>query len=590
MLHRRCTAAIVAATLAAGLAAPATAAPRATAAASPAARLHALFDAEWAWRQGELAEVTDGLESKPGDHLPSVTPAAQERRRAYWTKTLAALDSIPVAALSAEDRISIAVFRTSLTAMISNIAFKTYEAPLNSDTFFWGYLAPAQGFASAAEYRRYLGRMRDIPRYFDENVANMRAGLARGYSVPRVGLEGRDKTLEPYVAPGAGNPFLAAFDKMPGTIPAAEQAALRTEAATLVRTTVAPAYAKLLAFMQGTYLPQTRTSIDAFSLPDGKAFYADQIREYTTLDLTADQIHDIGLKEVARIDADMQATMKAAGFKGSFAEFLAFLRADPQFYARTPRELLGFSALVTKKMDGKLKEAFGTLPRYRFTIRPVPDAIAPIYTSGRGGLDACLMNTFDLPARPLYALTALTLHECEPGHSFQAALALEAPSRPAFRRETYFSGYGEGWGLYTEWLGSKLGLYETPYEEFGRETFEMWRAVRLVIDTGMHAKGWSRERALAYLRDNTALSEREVTTEIDRYSGWPGQALSYYLGQLAIRECRAKAEKALGTKFDIRAFHDTVLALGSVPLPVLTARIDRFIAEGGPSPWPKPPA
>jgi uncharacterized protein (DUF885 family) len=260
------------------------------------------------------------------------------------------------------------------------------------------------------------------------------------------------------------------------------------------------------------------------------------------------------------------------------AEFFTFLRTDPQFYAKTPRELLSYSAYVAKKADDKLSETIGLLPRRRHGIRPVPDALAPIYTGGRGGLEACLMNTYNLPARPLYTLASLTLHECTPGHSFQAALALEGPSRPPFRAATSFSGYGEGWGLYTEWLGTIMGIYETPYEDFGRLTYEMWRACRLVIDTGIHQFGWTREQAMSYLRDHAALAEHEITTEIDRYIAWPGQALAYKLGELQIRRHRREAEEALGAKFDQRRFHDAILAIGSVPLPVLAERMTQFVA------------
>jgi uncharacterized protein (DUF885 family) len=274
----------------------------------------------------------------------------------------------------------------------------------------------------------------------------------------------------------------------------------------------------------------------------------------------------------------MKATIAKTGFKGSFPEFLQFLRSDPRFYAKTPAELLGFASYVAKRMDGKLKDVFTVLPRYRFTIRPVPDAIAPIYTSGRGGLSACLFNTYDLKSRPLYNLTSLVLHECVPGHSHQAAMALEAPDRPAFRRETYFSGYGEGWGLYTEWLGTKLGMYETPYDEFGRETFEMWRAARLVIDTGMHSMGWSRQQAIDYLASHTALAQLDIENEVDRYISWPGQALAYKLGELKMRELRGLAETELGPKFDQRTFHDTLLAMGSVPLPVMEREMKAWIA------------
>ena len=276
-----------------------------------------------------------------------------------------------------------------------------------------------------------------------------------------------------------------------------------------------------------------------------------------------------------RIRAEMERIKSEAGYKGTLAEFFTFLRTDPQFYAKTPRELLSYSAYVSKKADWKLSETIGFLPRRRHGIRPVPEALAPIYTGGRGGLEACLMNTYNLPARPLYTLAALTLHECTPGHSFQAALALEGPERPAFRRSTSFSGYGEGWGLYTEWLGTVMGIYETPYEDFGRLTYEMWRACRLVIDTGIHQFGWTREQAMSYLRDRAPLAEHEITTEIDRYIAWPGQALAYKLGQLEILRLRDEARARLGAAFDIRAFHDAVLGNGALGLEALRSIVER---------------
>jgi uncharacterized protein (DUF885 family) len=280
---------------------------------------------------------------------------------------------------------------------------------------------------------------------------------------------------------------------------------------------------------------------------------------------------------VARIDAEMHKTMADSGFKGSMAEFLTFLKTDPQFYAKTPDELMGVSAYVAKRVDGVIGEHFGTLPRRRFGIIPVPDALAPFYTSGRGGLENCMMNTYDLAHRPLYNIPALTLHECEPGHSFQAAVSIEQKALPAFRRTLYSSGMGEGWGLYSEWLGNELGIYRTPYEHFGQESYEMWRAARLVIDTGIHRYGWSRQQAIDYLASHTALPQHEVETEVDRYISWPGQALAYKLGLMTILRLRHEAETTLGPKFDERRFHDTILALGSVPLGVLEDRIHAFI-------------
>ena len=542
--------------------------------------LRALYTDEWNWRQQEFArEKVEGRWQAAG-RMPAIAPADWERRAAYWKQVIEALDAIPVAELSPAERINAAVFRSMVEADYNSAAWRTWEAPFNSDSFFWGYLAPRQPYVREGDWERLFGRLRDLPAYFDQQIANMEQGLARGWSVPRVSIEGRDRTLEPYVRADAGNPFLAAIEAMPASIPEPRRSQLQAEGRRLVAENVVPAYTRLLGFIRDQYMPRARQTIAARDLPDGEAFYRTQVREYVTRDMDPAEIHEIGLAEVARISAEMREVMARAGFQGSFEEFLRYLRTDPKFYARTPRELLAHASYVAKKVDGQLKHVFGTLPRYRFTILPVPDDIAPIYTSGRGGLDACLFNTYDLASRPLYNLPALVVHECAPGHSFQAALALEAPARPEFRQNIYFSGYGEGWGLYTEWLGTQMGIYETPYDEFGRLTFEMWRAARLVIDTGIHAYGWSRQQAIDYLSSHTALAQHDVVTEVDRYISWPGQALAYYLGYRTMLDLRQEAERELGAAFDPRPFHDTVLNLGSVPLPVLEEQVRAFIASG----------
>jgi uncharacterized protein (DUF885 family) len=551
-------------------------------------RLRALYTAEFTWRQQSLGRGGEGARGMTAS-FPHVDAATQQEHLAYWVRTLATLDSIPLTELSPDERVNAQVFRATVTALANDVRFRAYEMPFNSDTFFWSEFTPRQGFTTADEYRRYLARLRDVPRYFDEQITNMRAGLARGFSVPRVSIMGRDRTIEPYVKGDSTNPLFAPFAAMPASLPASDGAALRAEGLGVLRDVTAPAYAKLLGMIRTEYMPRARTTLAATAMPDGAAFYQSQIEKYTTLTLTPQDIHAIGLAEVARIDSDMVATMRKSGFKGTMPQFLRFLRTDPRFYARTPHELLAEAAYVSKKADGKLRETIGLLPRYRNAILPVPDAIAPIYTAGRGGLESCLMNTYDLPSRTLYTIPALVLHECTPGHSFQAALALEGPDRPAFRRAGGFSGYGEGWGLYTEWLGTLMGIYETPYEEFGRETYEIWRACRLVIDTGIHQYGWTRQQAVDYLRQHSALSYHEIDTEVDRYISWPGQALAYKLGELQIRRERREAEAALGDKFDQRKFHDAILALGSVPLPVLEERMKQFIADGGNNP-PMAPA
>ncbi|WP_299322891.1 DUF885 family protein [Parasphingopyxis sp.] len=545
-------------------------------------QLRALYEADWEWQMQEFAVTrnADG-ELTPGSGLPVVTPEAQMRRLAHREDTLRQLDAIPVEVLSDNERINAAVFRTNLEIAIADARFREWEMPLNSDTAFWTGLNPRPGQLTTAEdYRRFLGRLADIPRFFAENIANMRAGLARGFTVPQVTLAGRDAAIVPFAETDPeANPFFASFARMPMTIPAAEQEALRAEARTVIRDAVAPAFADLLRFYREDYYPGARPDTAASALPNGADYYAAQVREYTTLDMTAEEIHQIGLAEVARIRADMEATIAETGFEGSFDEFLEFLRTDPQFYAETPEELMMFVAWVAVRVNATLGDVIGLLPRRRFTILPVPDEIAPFYTAGRGGLESCLMNTYNLPSRPLYNLPALTLHECAPGHSMQFALAEEQEAGPEFRRYTYFSGYGEGWGLYVEYLGTEMGIYRTPYEHFGRMTYEMWRAARLVIDTGLHHYGWSRQQAIDYLASNTALSDHEVATEIDRYISWPGQALAYKLGELKIRELRADAEAALGEDFDRRPFHDAILALGSVPLSTLESEMRRWIAD-----------
>ncbi|WP_115529264.1 MULTISPECIES: DUF885 domain-containing protein [Xanthomonas] len=567
------------------VAAPPVAAPATLTAEAPAdARFRAIYEKEWAWRQAETGQADEDTDTT-GDNtkLPDVGAAAQQARLTVWEGVLTQLDGIDPKQLSPANQINLAIYRPQVENLVAEVRLRLYEMPFNSDSSFWsnlGFMAQ-RPMKTAAEYRAYIARLNDVPRYFDQQIVNMRTGLARGFSVPRAVLDGRDVSIATVaeVKDPTESTFYAPFKQLPAQIPAAEQAQLRAQAKAAVSGAVLPAYAKLLTFFRTDYMPKARTTLAAEALPDGKAFYRQQIREYTTLELTPEQIHQIGLDEVARIQTQMNAIIQQVGFKGSFAQFLTFLRTDPQFYAKTPQELLDRAAWISKRVDGQVGKFIGTLPRGRFTIKPVPADIAPFWTAGRGGATTYWVNTYNLPSRPLYNLPALTLHESSPGHSLQGSLALEQGEQPAFRRENYISAYGEGWALYTEKLGQEMGIYETPYEEFGRLTYEMWRACRLVIDTGVHHDGWTREQALAYLRDRTALSEHEVTTEVDRYISWPGQALSYKLGEITIVKLRAEAERELGERFDIKAFHDVVLKQGSVTLPVLEQQVRAFIAE-----------
>ena len=548
-----------------------------------------IYKAEWDWRMQQAPgwdEDSDNSARKPSMQLADVGAEAQAKRLAYLDGVLEKLDAVDAGKLSAANRVNYAVYRPQIEHMAAEIRFRDYEMPFNADSSFWsdlGFMTRAD-LRDAAAYRAYAARLRDVPRYFGQQTANMRAGLARGFSVPRAVLDGRDGSIAMVAGleDAASSNFYDPYRKMPATIPAAEQEALRAEGRAAIREAVVPAFAGLLAFFRNDYMPGARTTLAAEAMPDGAAWYREQIRKYTTLDLSPDEIHAIGLREVASIRAEMDAIIGKLGFEGTsqatrFADFLQFLRSDPQFYAKTPQELLNDAAWISKRVDGEVGKLIGTLPRGRFTIVPVPADIAPFWTAGRGGADTYWLNTYDLPSRPLYNLPALTLHESSPGHSLQQSLVREQGELPEFRKE-YISAYGEGWGLYSEWLGKEMGIYETPYEDFGRLTYAMWRACRLVIDTGVHHKGWSRDQALAYLRDNTALSEHEVTTEVDRYISWPGQALSYKLGELTIMRLRREAEAALGAKFDVRAFHDAVLAQGSVPLPVLESQVRGWVA------------
>ncbi|PMQ04735.1 hypothetical protein DyAD56_13035 [Dyella sp. AD56] len=553
------------------------------------ARFKQIYEQEWAWRNGQSGISSSGEAQPNGSRLDNVDAANQQKRQDYWQKVSNELDGIDVKQLSPEEQVNYAVYRAQIQNQLAAQKFKQWQMPFNSDSAFWselGYVLDSDKLRTVQDYQRYLDRLNEVPAYFQQQIDNMRDGLARGFTVPKEVLKGRDVSIASVseLKDPTQSSFYEPFKKMPSTMPAADAAKLQQQAKQAISGKVIPAYANLLTFFRNEYVPKARTTLAAEAMPDGKAWYRQQIIEYTTLDLDPDTIQKVGQEQVAKIHAEMVKTMQETGFKGSFADFLHFLRTDPQFYAKTPDELLMRTAWVAKQVDAQLGKEFGRLPRQRFAIVPVPDDIAPYYTSGRGGPGTYLVNTYDLPSRPLYNMPALTLHESMPGHSLQLSLAAEQHGQPDFRREGYISAYGEGWGLYSEYLGNEMGIYKTPYERFGYLTYQMWRACRLVVDTGIHHLGWTRQQAIDFMTQNTALSDREIANEVDRYISWPGQALSYELGYLKILELRQKAEQALGPKFDIRHFHDTVLQIGSVPLPVLEKRVERFIADGGPEP------
>ena len=558
--------------------ASAPASASATSAAAVDAQFRAIAEEEYAWRQKEMPSRA----SKPSN-LPDVSAATQQRRLAYWTDIQNRLNAISLDQLSPSERTNYAVYRHQIDNYVDDGRHRLYEMPFNSDSSFWSSISGManQTFTSVEDYERYLSQLRDTPRYFDQQIVNMRAGLARGFTQPKASLVGRDVSILAVTEPTdpQANPFYKPFIDMPQSVSEAERQRLRAAAVQVIQQQVVPAHRTLLSFIRDEYVPGARDTLGANRLPNGDDFYQTQIRQYTSVNLTPDQIHQIGRAEVARIRAEMEAVMRSTGYTGDFAQFITFLKTDPQFQYEKPEHLLWHGAWVIKKVDGKMGQYFNLKPRDTFSLVPVPDAIAPFYTAGRGGNGTCLLNTYDLPSRPRYNIPALTVHECNPGHAWHGVLRREHAKLPEWRSQAGISAFGEGWALYTEKLAVEMGIYEDAYEDFGRLNYEMWRAARLVIDTGLHSKGWTRDQAIAFLSENTALSDHEVGTEIDRYITWPGQALAYKLGEIEIVRLRRQAEAELGADFDIKAFHDHLLALGVATIPAMTAEMEAFIAE-----------
>jgi uncharacterized protein (DUF885 family) len=559
-------------------------------AADEVTKLHDLFAREWETRLREdpLFATSVGRHEYD-DRLPSLALADLQRQTAEAKGTLAELAAIDRSKLPPAEAVNYDIFRRQLENGIASFELGDYQMPFNADSGFhtgFSRLPEDVPLATVKDYENYISRLKAWPRYVREELELMRLGIKRGMTVPRATLNGYEGSITAHVLDEAEKSvFWAPFEKLPVTIPETQRERLRREGRTAVTAGAIAGYREFLDFFRKEYLPNARKTLGASELPNGRAFYAQQIRQYTTLDMTPEEIHKLGLGEVERISREMNAVMKQVGFQGDFAAFLKFLRTDPRFYVKTPQELLERASWIAKQIDGKLPSLFKTLPRLPYTVLPVPPDIAPKYTSGRyveapqGSLQPGIywVNTYQLESRPLYNLEALTLHEAVPGHHLQVARSRELEDLPNFRRFSYISAFGEGWGLYSEWLGVEAGIYTDPYSNFGRLTYEMWRACRLVVDTGVHATGWTRQQAIDYLSTRTALPLHEVETEVDRYISWPGQALSYKLGELKIKELRKRAEQALGGRFDVREFHDVVLGSGSVPLNVLESNVDRWI-------------
>lgn len=517
------------------------------------------------------------------DMSPEALANRQQQRLALQQQLLA----VDKSTLSEQDKINHAILAYRLANEIDQYRFNGHLMPLTAESGFHTGLAfsfQRSALRQAEDYERYLQRLAAVPTYFSQQINLMRQGLAQGITQPAVVLTGFEQSIASYITPPEQSVFFQPLQRKSELISEQQFSQWQQQASELINQGVNPALQQFYTFMVEEYIPGARQDIAAANLPNGQAFYQNRIEHYTTLQLTPQQIHDIGLAEVSRIRAEMQSVIDELGFAGSFAEFVQFLREDPQFYPQSADELLRYAAWLAKRADAQLPRFFKLLPRTPYGIMEVPAEIAPKYTTGRYSGAArddqpgyYWVNTYALNRRPLYEMEALTLHEAVPGHHLQIALAQEQGELPDYRRSFYTSAFGEGWGLYAEYLGLEMGFYQDPYSNFGRLTYEMWRAARLVVDTGMHSLGWSRQQAIDFLASNTALSMHNVQTEIDRYISWPAQALSYKLGEITIRRLRAQAEQALGEKFDIRTFHQVVLANGSVPLEILEQQVQQYI-------------
>jgi uncharacterized protein (DUF885 family) len=564
----------------------------ATAASPPdaAGAFKVLLADHWAWtlRNSPLLATQIGVhdyDTELGD--PSLAQA--DREAAQAAAFVARLDAIGSAGLSDADRTSAAILRRRLSTAIEANRFSERAIQFSNRGGWHTYFAdlPLQlPFFTHADYDSYLARLAKIPAYAAASTAVTRVAIAHGDVLPCSIMGGFETSITGEITEPAQSRFYAPFLTKPGTIAPADWVALQARAVTVIRDAVNPAYTAYAKFYRTEYAPKCRTTIGASALPDGPAYYAFKAREQTTTTMSPDDIHRLGLSEVARIRAEMDALVASTGFKGDRAAYIAMLRTNPKYYATTPHQLMAEAALVAKTVDGWMPKLFGHLPRLPYTVREIPAATADGTTTAyynEGNLNAGVagtyyVNTTHLDQRPLFEMVALTIHEAVPGHHNQISLAQELDLPPFRRYATFFTAFVEGWGLYSERLGLDMGLYDTPEKQMGRLSYEMWRACRLVVDTGIHAKGWSKAQAVAFMADNTALSASNIDAEVNRYLADPGQALAYKIGELTIRRLRTRAETELGPKFDIRAFHDAILEAGAVPMDLLEARMTAWIA------------
>jgi len=532
----------------------------------------------------------DGYDSKDYP-LGLVTKEYYKSESIFAKKLLEELQEINIEKLNENDLISYELLKFELNDIVDYFHFERYLNPLLSDSGFHSSLNyMVRPLSNHNKVIEYLNKLNSLPEFVDQNLNNIRDGLDKGVSQPLVIFEGYESTYDDHITINyLDNYFYSPFKNLPVDIPDNQLDSINNAAKITINEVVVPQFKRIKQFFENEYYPKTRTDIGVSSIPNGKEYYQNRINYFTTSkEYTAEKIHQIGLDEVARIKSEMENIIEELKFQGSFEDFFEFLRSDDQFYAKTPKELLMFARDVAKRADEQLPRFFKTLPRKPYGVAPVPDAIAPKYTSGRyvgtskNSTDPGYywVNTYDLKSRTLYTIPALTVHEAVPGHHLQGALNNELGDKiPRFRKNLYLSAYGEGWGLYTEYLAQEMGLYTTPYEEFGKLTYEMWRACRLVVDTGIHSLGWSKHMVLDYMSSNTALSLHEINTETDRYISWPGQALSYKIGEIKIRELRSLAEDKLGSDFNIRDFHEIILSEGTVTLSILESRVLKYIEK-----------
>lgn len=555
-------------------------------------KLSALLEQIWQYQLSvDPIKATRYQNNRYNDRLKDFSVEALEADYQQNQQFLTRLLTISDDQLNHQQKISKLMQQRELQNDIDLYRFNAHYMPITSESGFYSALAflPASApFKTEQDYQDYLARLAQFPRYFEQQIAWMKKGIETRRVQPKVVLIGFEESIKKFVTKDPhDSQFFAPFTRLKDSgFSPAQQARLYTQGEAAIDQSVLPAYQAFYDFLVAEYIPSAKQNIAASTWQNGAAFYQNRSNYYTSTTLDVADIHQTGLSEVKRIRSEMQSVLDTLNFEGDINQFIQHLRTSPEFYAKSADELLMRASYIAKRIDATLPQLFYTLPRIPYGVAPVPDNIAPKYTTGRyisptrdDQPGYYWVNTYALDKRPLYALPALTLHEAVPGHHLQISLASEMQDLPPVRRYTYISAFGEGWGLYSEYLGKEVGIYTTPYEEFGRLSYEMWRACRLVVDTGMHMQGWSRQQAIDYMLENTALSEHNVTTEVDRYISWPAQALSYKIGELTIKQLRQKAEKALGNKFDLRAFHDAVLAYGSVPLSILEQNIDTFIAE-----------